>query len=183
MPSVLSQGARIAFETAGSGPPLLMLHALRASSAITWQIPGWVELLSQSRQLVLVDHRGHGLSDKPHDPRAYSREILANDALAVLDSLHVDRAAVLGYSMGTVVALELLLNHPKRFSAAILGGMGSRWARSGERRGSAGDGAMRAPPVPSLRTWLRIAGSYIRHYDRRAVQGGTARCLPRRTAR
>ena len=139
MPNIESQGARISYrvveQRAGAEPgaePLVLLHGLSSSSLTNWEYPGFVKALSATNWLILIDFRGHGKSAKPMRSSAYSKAILAADVIAVMDTLKVQRARVFGYSMGAMIAAELLLNYPGRFSAAILGGMGVEWPRRGK---------------------------------------------------
>ena len=162
-----SRGVRIHYAVEGGGPPLLLLHGLGASGDLNWRIPGWVDALRSSNRLILIDNRGHGESEKPHHAEAYSVELMAADALAVLDAEDVGQTAVMGYSMGSMVAMDLLLNTPSRFTSAILGGMGSRWpARGAENRCAGLPEAVRAASTPRPPgTGLRMLGSFLRHND------------------
>ncbi len=139
MPIIESQGSRIYFrvvesrgEAAAGSEPLVMLHGFTASSLTNWEYPGIVNALSATNRLVLIDFRGHGKSSKPMRSNAYSKEILAADVIAVMDTLGIQRARVFGYSMGAMIAAELLINYPGRFSAGILGGMGVEWPPRGK---------------------------------------------------
>lgn len=138
MAFIQSQGARIYFRVVephaagAAAEPLVLLHGFTASSLTNWEYPGLVAALSAMNRLVLIDFRGHGKSAKPLRARAYSRAILAADVIAVMDRLAIPRARVFGYSMGAMIAAELLLNYPGRFSAAIFGGMGVEWPRPGD---------------------------------------------------
>jgi len=142
MPYVESQCASIYYrvvegrgETAPDAEPLVLLHGFTASSRTNWEFPGIATALSATNRLILIDFRGHGKSAKPIRSSAYSKAILAADVLAVMDELKVPRARVFGYSMGAMIATELLLAHPARFSAAILGGMGVDWPSRGKGDG------------------------------------------------
>ncbi|MEP7215962.1 MAG: alpha/beta hydrolase [Anaerolineaceae bacterium] len=142
MPYIESQGVRIYYhviegrgETAPDGEPLVLLHGFTASSRTNWEFPGIATALSATNRLILVDFRGHGKSAKPIRSRSYSKAILTADVIAVMDELNVPRARVFGYSMGAMIAAELLLTHPARFSAAILGGMGVAWPSRGKGNG------------------------------------------------
>lgn len=121
MPYATSQGARIHYTSHGSGPPLLLHHGF-SSSARAWSDFGYADALAQTRTLILPDARGHGRSDKPHDPAAYSIALRVADMLAVLDDLGVDRADYLGYSMGGWVGFGLLALAPGRIGRAAIGG-------------------------------------------------------------
>jgi pimeloyl-ACP methyl ester carboxylesterase len=65
-----------------------------------WREYGYVEELKNEHRVVLLDSRGHGASDKPHDPQAYGLELSTTDVLAVLDDLSIDEAHYFGYSLG-----------------------------------------------------------------------------------
>ncbi|ODT49834.1 alpha/beta hydrolase [Devosia sp. 63-57] len=125
MPRFKSGDVELAYEVAGNGPPVLCIHGFASSGKVNWIDTGWVETLTGAGyQAITLDNRGHGLSDKPHDPEDYYPAQMANDALALLDHLGIERAAVLGYSMGARVAAFLTYDHPDRVVAAIFGGMG-----------------------------------------------------------
>lgn len=129
MPNVNSHGLRIHYRTGGKGEPLVLVHGYTASSDTNWVRPGWVEFLAPHQRLLLPDLRGHGKSEKPWRSSAYSLPLMAADVLAAMDAEGIGKATAFGYSMGGMVTLELLLNHPERVSAAIIGGMGSYFPR------------------------------------------------------
>jgi pimeloyl-ACP methyl ester carboxylesterase len=74
--------------------------------------------------VILFDNRGHGASDKPHDAASYATGRMAGDALALLDHLSIERADVMGYSMGARIAAFLALERPARVRTLLLGGLG-----------------------------------------------------------
>lgn len=140
MPYAQSNGARIYYrvvEQRGNATPaaepLVLLHGYTASSTSNWVFPGFVSALAPTNRIVLLDFRGHGKSEKFIRSEHYSRELLASDAIAVMDTLGIPRARLFGYSMGAMIASDLLINHPDRFSGAILGGMGVEWPRRGSK--------------------------------------------------
>jgi len=150
-----------------------MLHGLTGSIETNWGAPGWIDDLRDSHRLVLLDFRGHGRSAKPHRESDYSLALLANDALAVLDREGIPQAAVMGYSMGGMVAVELLLNHPERFTAAIIGGAGARSPRRGEWRTACQEEESEPrPPRQRRRPGSRIRDLffYLRHLDPMAIR-------------
>jgi pimeloyl-ACP methyl ester carboxylesterase len=121
MPFALNQGIRIHYEIAGDGPALVLHHGTMGSGP-DWQDLGYVEALKDRHRLILVDARGHGKSDKPHDPTAYDLSLRAADVVAVLDDLGVQSAAFFGYSMGGWIGFGLAKHFPERFNAFIIGG-------------------------------------------------------------
>ena len=116
-----SDGVRIYYEVEGSGPPIYFQHGLGSSHA-SWRDRGYVEALGDRYQLILVDARGHGQSDKPHDVDPYRKARRVLDIPGVLDDLGLDRAIFWGYSMGSRQGFAALQHVQDRLQAAILGG-------------------------------------------------------------
>jgi 3-oxoadipate enol-lactonase len=118
-------GVRIAWERRGAGEPLLLIHGLGYAR---W---GWEPVadgLAEAHEVVLFDNRGIGESDAPTGP--YAVQDLALDAVAVLDAAGLERAHILGTSLGGMIALQLVLDHPARVDKLVLacttpGGAGS----------------------------------------------------------
>ena len=88
MPKINRDGVNIYYEVHGSGPPLLLTHGYSSTSAM-WQ--GQIEALSKHHKLVLWDMRGHGQSDYPDDPAAYSEALTVGDMAALLDEVGADK--------------------------------------------------------------------------------------------
>jgi pimeloyl-ACP methyl ester carboxylesterase len=121
MPYATNRGVRIHYRVEGEGPALVLQHGF------TWNMDNWVRYgysaaLSPHYQLVLVDARGHGGSDKPHDPAAYDLSLRAGDVVAVLDALAIRRAHYWGYSMGGWIGFGLAKYAPERIHALVIGG-------------------------------------------------------------
>ena len=127
MPSFESEGLSLHYldEGSPSDPAVLLVHGFASNIRMNWVGPGWVRTLVEAGYRVIAfDHRGHGESDKPHEPTAYEPERMVADALALLDSLGVERAVWFGYSMGARVSAFAALDAPDRVRALILGGLG-----------------------------------------------------------
>jgi len=125
MPSFSSNGYQIAFLDEGAGPPILLIHGFGSNARVNWVNPGWVDVLVKAgRRVIALDNRGHGASDKPHEVGAYRVAALAEDARNLLDHLGIERADVMGYSMGARIAAFLALAHPERLKALVFGGLG-----------------------------------------------------------
>ena len=120
-----SGGVRIHYTVEGSGEPVLLIHGYSVSAASNWGAPGVIKGLSDKYQVIAIDNRGHGQSDKPHDPSAYG-EKMAEDSIHLLDHLKIRKAHVVGYSMGGFITSEILTKHPDRLYTATLGGAGWR---------------------------------------------------------
>lgn len=119
MPFVTNQGVRIHYETVGGGPPLLLHHGT-AGSCEDWVELGYVDALKPSCQVISMDSRGHGQSDKPHDPGAYDLALRTADVVAVLDHLKIPKAAFFGYSLGGWIGFGLAKFSLHRFNSFIL---------------------------------------------------------------
>jgi pimeloyl-ACP methyl ester carboxylesterase len=105
---------------------VLLLHGFAADAQANWQRPGVIDALrADGHRVVTLDARGHGRSQKPHDPAAYAHEAMVRDAQALLDMLAVERCDVIGYSMGSMIAIRLAARDP-RVQRLVLGGVGKR---------------------------------------------------------
>ena len=125
MPHFEFDGVRIAYLDEGEGDPILLIHGFASNKLVNWQYPGWVDLLvKDGRRVIAVDNRGHGESQKFHDPSAYGAPIMAEDARRLLDHLGIERVDVMGYSMGARISAFLTLNHPGRVRRAVFSGLG-----------------------------------------------------------
>jgi len=117
MPKINRDGVQIYYEVHGSGPPLILTHGYSSTSEM-WQ--GQVEALAKQHKLVLWDMRGHGRSDYPADPRAYSEALTIADIAALLDAIGTERAIVGGLSLGGYMSLAFYRAHPERVRALLI---------------------------------------------------------------
>lgn len=108
-------------ESTGSGPAILFIHEF-AGDHRSWEPQ--VRSFSRRHQCVTYAARGYPPSGVPADPGRYSQDLAVSDALAVLDALEIERAHVVGLSMGGFCALHLALSHPDRLLSATIGGVG-----------------------------------------------------------
>ena len=122
MPYVQSSGSRIHFRVEGTGPPVVMVHGF-SDSLVDWYEAGYVDALRDDYQLVMIDCRGHGLSDKPHAQEAYTMEMRVADILAVMDELDIDVAHYWGYSMGGRIGFGVLESAPERIVGMLMAGI------------------------------------------------------------
>jgi len=117
----------IAYLDEGEGDPIVLVHGFASTKEVNWVQPSWVATLTRAnRRALALDNRGHGASSKLYDPSAYHSATMADDVRALLDHLRIDRADVMGYSMGARITAFLALEHPERVRSAILGGLGVR---------------------------------------------------------
>jgi len=120
-------GVEIAFLDEGRGEPVVLVHGFASTAAVNWVHPGWITTLTKTgRRVIALDNRGHGASSKLYDPAAYHSAVMAEDVRGLLDHLGLERADVIGYSMGARIAAFFALAHPARLRRAVLGGLGAR---------------------------------------------------------
>ena len=109
----------------GQGNPILLIHGFASNHAVNWVNTLWVKTLTRAGyRVVAFDNRGHGQSEKLYDPEAYNSYRMAEDGLRLLDHLGIERADVMGYSMGARITAHLALTAPERMRSMLLGGLG-----------------------------------------------------------
>lgn len=121
MPEVSNHGVTIRYDVAGQGRPLMLLHGWCCDRS-WWTEPGYVDELRSDHRLVIVDTRGHGASDKPHEAAAYTSAVLTADVFAVADAEGLDRFAIWGQSMGGGIAWATAAASPERIAAIVTSG-------------------------------------------------------------
>jgi len=121
MPYFNNENVKIYYEIEGEGPPVVMIHGFASNLESNWKQANWVKVLKDNYRLILMDCRGHGKSDKPHDESDYGQK-MTDDVIKLMDHLSIEKANFLGYSMGAYMTFRLLLIKPELFISAILGG-------------------------------------------------------------
>ena len=125
MPTAQLEQINLAYLDEGEGETILLIHGFASTRVMNWVGPGWVNALTKAGYRVIAhDNRGHGESSKYYRQEDYSLQAMAEDALALLDHLKIDRCHVMGYSMGARITATLTANSPERVSRIILGGNG-----------------------------------------------------------
>lgn len=110
---------------AGGGDPVLMIHGFASSHYVNWVAPGWFKTLNEAGyRAIAFDNRGHGSSSKSYEPADYTPTKMASDAVALLDRLGIERAHVMGYSMGARISAFMALAEPARVATLVFGGLG-----------------------------------------------------------
>jgi pimeloyl-ACP methyl ester carboxylesterase len=121
-------GIAIAYQEWGeqaSLPPVVLHHGFVADAHANWVLPGVVSaLVAAGRHVVAPDARGHGRSEKPHDPDCYGEQRMARDLAALLEVIGAGQVDLVGYSMGAVVAL-IFASDDERVRRLVVGGVGS----------------------------------------------------------
>ena len=116
LPKILVRDIEIYYELRGEGFPLVMIMGL--SGNIDWWDPPLLRELSKDYKLLIFDNRGAGRTDKPEDN--YSIRMFADDTIGLMDALGIERAHILGISMGGMIAQELVLNYPEKVEKLVL---------------------------------------------------------------
>jgi pimeloyl-ACP methyl ester carboxylesterase len=116
--SVQSGGVTLAGEEAGEGSPVVLLHGLTATRR--YVVMGSRSLERSGHRVVTYDARAHGASTGAEDPDAYDYDDLVEDLRAVMDDRGIDRAVLVGASMGAHTAVRMALDHPERVSGLVI---------------------------------------------------------------
>ena len=121
-----SDGVRIRYYQEGpvEGAPTLLVHGFCSNFQVNWVGSRWVETLTRAgRRVIGLDNRGHGRSEKPHDPAGYGQRMV-DDVANLIEHLRLERVDYVGYSMGSQIGLRLLVARPALVRRAVLGGIG-----------------------------------------------------------
>src|ERR1700694_6019255 len=150
MPSFHNGDVEIAYLDEGEGDPILLVHGFASTKNVNWVYPAWVsELKKNGRRVIALDNRGHGDSEKLYDSEAYHIGTMAGDVSALMDHLHIERADIMGYSLGARMTAWLALRQPERLRSAVFGGVGSGLA-TGWRPGENVAAALEAPSLDDV---------------------------------
>ena len=162
-----SDGVKIHYlELGASGTPVILIHGYTANAEGKWIKSGIAQALAARHRVIAIDARGHGKSDKPHDPGKYGPRMAA-DVIELMDHLKIAKAHVHGYSMGGAILTQILARHPDRLITAIYGGSGpqetdAKWIAQVPK--DAEPPAANDPKAPRGETWSSYPG-----YDRAAL--------------
>lgn len=130
MPSFSSDGLTLHYERHGAGKPVVLVHGFASSGEVNWVGTSWVETLAGAGyEAVTLDNRGHGRSDRPHDPALYTARAMGRDVINLIDRLGLGAVALVGYSMGARIAAHVLLDAPEKVRCAVFGGLGENMFR------------------------------------------------------
>jgi pimeloyl-ACP methyl ester carboxylesterase len=121
-----SQGVPINYRVKGDGPPVVLIHGFAVSGEANWSMADISDKLARDFKVIIVDVRGHGRSGKPLEKEQYGIEMVS-DVVRLLDHLNIERADLVGYSMGGLITLKCAIEHPTRVRSFCIGGAG--WLR------------------------------------------------------
>jgi len=176
MPSFHNGAVEIAYLDEGEGEPIVLVHGFASSKNVNWVYPTWVsELKKHGRRVIALDNRGHGESTKLYDPEDYYISIMAGDIVALMNHLGLERADMMGYSLGARLTGYLAQSQPDRLRSAVFGGLGIGMVEGG----GPGENVARALEADSLNDVSDPTGRMFRAFadqtrsDRRAL----AACL------
>jgi pimeloyl-ACP methyl ester carboxylesterase len=146
-----NDGVRIAYEVSGEGEPVVLVHGFASDRVQNWRAPGWYQTLNNAGyQVIALDCRGHGESDKPHDPNMYGHTTMATDVVAVMQDASVGRALLMGYSMGGYISMSLLIKHPELFRKVVIAGVGASYLDLNAAEGAVADPQRRSAIADAL---------------------------------
>jgi pimeloyl-ACP methyl ester carboxylesterase len=176
MPSFHNGAVEIAYLDEGEGDPIFLVHGFASTKNVNWVYPAWVsELKKHGRRVIALDNRGHGDSSKLYDSEQYHIGTMAGDVSALMDRLNIERADIMGYSLGSRMTAWLAHSQPQRLRSAIFGGIGIGLIQGG----GPGENVAQALEAPSLDDVSDPVGRTFRAFadqtrsDRRAL----AACL------
>ena len=122
MPHIQTRdGTRLYYEEAGSGTPIVFVHEY-AGDWRTWEPQ--MRYFSRAHRCITYSQRGYPPSDVPSDPARYSQELACDDVIAVMDAVGIERAHVVGHSMGALTALIVGIRRPERCISVTAAGCG-----------------------------------------------------------
>ena len=178
MPSFHNGAVEISYLDEGEGEPILLVHGFASTKNVNWVYPTWVsELKKNGRRVIALDNRGHGDSSKLHDAEQYLIGTMAGDVAALMDHLRIERADIMGYSLGARMTAWLARSQPQRLRSAIFGGLGMGLIEGGGLR--LGETVAKALEAPSLEDVTDPVGRTFRAFadQTRSDHRALAACL------
>ncbi len=145
-----AQNIQIAYLDEGEGEPILLIHGFASNARVNWVDTNWVKtLLNAGYRVIAIDNRGHGESEKIYDQEAYILHNMAQDSKLLLEHLSIEKAHIMGFSMGARITAYLTMTYPEIIKKSIFAGLGYNMVR-----GMAGTGpiaeALEAPSIDQV---------------------------------
>mgnify|MGYP001491032676 CR=1 FL=1 len=131
MSTFTHEGTTIEYLDEGAGDPVVLVHGFASNKETNWVYPGWIKPLTDAGyRVIALDNRGHGASTKYYETERYHIPEMTKDVIALLDHLKIEKADLVGYSMGARISAYAAAHYPSRVRSATLGGMGINLTRS-----------------------------------------------------
>ena len=143
-------GTKIYYETRGAGKPVLLVHGFISTSTSWKRGRLYYDLLNAGYKVIILDMRGNGKSDKPHDSTAYDNDAEAKDIMLLMHRLKIKQYSAVGYSRGSIITARLLVLD-KRVVNAVMGGMGTDFTNPNWPRRIMFYHAMMGDSIPELK--------------------------------
>lgn len=161
MNSFTHDGTTIAYLDEGAGDPVVLVHGFASNKETNWVYPGWIKpLVDAGFRVIALDNRGHGASTKYYETERYHIPEMTKDVIALLDQLHIEKADLVGYSMGARISAYAAAHYPSRVRSATLGGMGINLTQSV----SSGNRVAKALEAPSIADVTEPVGLSFRKF-------------------
>jgi pimeloyl-ACP methyl ester carboxylesterase len=159
-------GTKLYYEVKGEGYPVVLIHGFISTSESWTRSPLHSDLINNGFKVIILDQRGNGKSDKPHDLKAYENDAEAKDIIGLMNYLSIKKYAAVGYSRGSIIASRLLVLD-KNAEAVVLGGMGSAFTNPNWPRREMFYRALSGEPVEELAAMVKYVKESGR--DQRAL--------------
>lgn len=165
MPQFTSDGLDLSYDefgAAGAKKAIVLVHGFSSNKYENWKRMGWYDaIVGKSLRGLALDCRGHGESAKPHDPASYDRARMAGDIFNLMDHVGIERAHLLGFSMGAHIALTAAMTDGGRIDHLVVAGVGGKIFEPSREPGAMA-AAMEAPSPdtisdPLLRSFRQFA--------------------------
>lgn len=146
-------GTKIYYEVKGNGEPVLLVHGFIVNGQSWKRTELYKDLLNEGYKVIILDQRGNGFSDKPHDSLAYDNDAEAKDIMGLMKHLKIKKYNAVGYSRGSIIVARLLALD-KNIKRAVMGGMGAEFTNPLWPRRIMFYHALRGDSVPELKAMV-----------------------------
>lgn len=161
MPNFTHDGTTIEYIDEGAGDPVVLVHGFASNKEVNWIFPGWIAPLKEAGfRVIALDNRGHGKSTKYYETDRYHIPEMTKDVIALLDHLKIEKADLVGYSMGARISAYAAAHYSSRVRSASLGGMGINLTQSV----SSGNRVAKALEAPSMADVTEPVGLSFRKF-------------------
>ena len=146
-------GTKIYYEVKGYGEPVLLVHGFIVNGQSWKRTELYKDLLNEGYRVIILDQRGNGFSDKPHDSTAYDNDAEAKDITGLMKHLDIKKYSAVGYSRGSIIVSRLLVLD-KNITKGVMGGMGAEFTNPQWPRRIMFYRALRGDSVPELQAMV-----------------------------